>query len=83
MTAKKKYYKPTRNILKMLFGNSKPALNKPFVSDRFIVRYTVDGNLNNVLKYECIAESENMARYDFWDIHNELYHDILSVTKNV
>jgi len=70
------------NTLKMLFGSRKPALNKPVVSSRFIVRYTVDGNLNNVLKYECIAESEDMARYDFWDTHNELYHDILSVAKN-
>jgi hypothetical protein len=70
------------NILKMLFGSRKPALNKPVVSSRFIVRYTIDGNLNNVLKYECIAESENMARYDFWDTHNGLYHDILSVAKN-
>ena len=57
----------------------KPLLVKPVVSKRFCVNYVVDGNLAIELQYYCDATCENMARYDFWDTHNELYHDIISV----
>ncbi len=33
------------NLLKMLFGSRKPAVNKPVVISRFSIRYCVDGNL--------------------------------------
>lgn len=52
-----------------------------FHLSQFIVIYTVNGNLNNVLKYECIAGSEALARYYFQEQHSHLSHDILGVDK--
>lgn len=59
-----------------------PRLQQPVVSSRFIITYCVDGNLGTVQSWECIAESKEMAEYDFWDRHNSLYTDILSVEEN-
>jgi len=49
------------------------------VSKRFCVKYVVGGNLSLEYSWFCDATSEAMARYDFWDNHNGLYHDIISV----
>lgn len=49
------------------------------VSKRFCVKYVVDGNLALEYSWFCDATSEVMARYYFWDNHNGLYHDIISV----
>ena len=69
------------NWIKRLF--SKNAENKQcdihVVSKRFCVKYVVDGNLSLEYSWFCDATCEEMVRYDFWDNHNGLYHDIISV----
>jgi hypothetical protein len=67
--------------LKLMFVRQ-PRLQQPVVSSRFTITYCVDGNLGTVQSWECIAESKEMAEYDFWDSHNSLYTDILSVEEN-
>jgi hypothetical protein len=67
--------------LKLMFARQ-PRLQQPVVSSRFIITYCVDGNLGTVQSLECIAESKEMAEYYFWDRHNSLYTDILSVEQN-
>lgn len=67
--------------LKLMFARQ-PRLQQPVVSSRFIITYCVDGNLGTVQSWECIAESKEMAEYDFWDRHNSLYTDILSIEEN-
>ncbi len=49
------------------------------VIKRFCVKYVVDGNLDLEYSWFCDATCEEMARCDFWDNHNEIYHDIISV----
>ncbi len=57
-------------------------LGQPVVSSRFTITYCEDGNLGTVQSYKCIAESKEMAEYDFRDRHNMMYTDILSVEQN-
>lgn len=47
----------------------------------FIVKYVIDGDLNNVLEYECWDENEDRVKYNFYITHNPINHDILSITK--
>ena len=59
-----------------------PHLPQTNVIIRFTITYCVDGNLGTVQSWECIAESKEMAEYDFWDRHNSLYTDILSIEES-
>lgn len=49
------------------------------VSKCFCVKYVVDGKLALEYSWFCDTTSKGMARYNFWDNHNGLYHDIISV----
>ena len=66
-------------FIRNLFKGKKQQCNIPDISKRFCINYVVDGNLAIELQYYCDATTEAEARYDFWDTHNELYHDIISV----
>lgn len=66
-------------FIKNLFKGRKQQCNIPVVSKHFCINYVIDGNLAIELQYYCDATTEAEARYYFWDIHNELYHDIISV----
>ena len=68
------------NWIKKLLGlKTKKQCAIHNVSKRFCVKYVVDGKLASEYSWFCDATCENMARYDFWYSHNELYHDIISV----
>lgn len=67
--------------IKLIFV-SQPLLHQPVVNRSFTIKYFEDGNLRDLQTWECIAESKEMAEYYFWDRHNSIYTDILSVEEN-
>jgi hypothetical protein len=69
------------NFFGEILKGKKPDIKLPITKHciNYVVNYVVDGNLAIELQYYCTAESEVMARHDFWDTHNGIYHDIISV----
>lgn len=46
---------------------------------KYRVKYIIDGDLFKEYYQDYIALNKDNARYNFWDEHNEYYHDILDV----
>lgn len=69
-----------KKFFKWLFNSNKKT-ETPTIPNKYCVKYVEDGNLYVEYSWFVYAQSEEMARYDFWDSHNSLYCDILSVTK--
>lgn len=69
------------NCIKRLFNKKKrkEECDIPFVIKRFCVKYVVDGDLALEYSWCCNATSLTTAIYHFWDNHNALHHDIISI----
>jgi hypothetical protein len=62
-------------------NTTKLVENYDFSPKTYCVSYIIDDNPNTVYNWIVTSSCVEEARYDFWDSHNEKYHDIIDVVE--